>query len=423
MKKLGLALSGGGFRAAAFHLGTLRKLKALGILDKVEVLSTISGGSITGALYALHKDNFTEFERILRSGLKKSMLKTSWLLVGLVGPILLVLPFSLAIWAWWALIFYIPIILLFFKYQFNILPLSKLIEKRYGDTFYGKSELQDLPEKPRLAINSTNVETGRPFTFSREKMSDSFYEYPEDGRKKILFEHEKFPVSRAVMASTCVPFAFTPVKIGKQYFEDEKDFKKVDPTLIDGGVYDNQGIHKLSYPKSSYECETIIVSDAGTGFKPKTKMNNTLMLLIQTSELFMNRIKNIQFMGNVIFNKNLRNKAIAYFSLGFAPESCIKYFINYLKDGKIIPSVIHSHGLTEEGVAQMDKETLKNYIKDRIGYSELKKSFPPQEILEQAQKVGTNLTSLSDQKIDALVAVAETLTELQVRLYCPDLLK
>ncbi|TAJ13752.1 hypothetical protein DMA11_07815 [Marinilabiliaceae bacterium JC017] len=423
MKKLGLALSGGGFRAAAFHLGTLRKLQTLGILDKVEVLSTISGGSITGALYALNIDNFTEFEKKLRTGLKKSMLTTSWLLVGLVGPILLVLPFFLAYWAWWALIFYIPIILLFIKYQFNILPLGKLIEKRYGTTFYGKNELQDLPDKPLLAINSTNVETGRPFTFSREKMNDSFYEYPGAGKKPILFKHKLFPVSRAVMASTCVPFAFTPVKIGKQYFKDKKDIGKIDPTLIDGGVYDNQGIHKLSHPGSSYECGTIIVSDAGTGFKPVTKMNNTLVLLIQTSNLFMNRIKNIQFMGNVILNKYLGNKAIAYFSLGYEPISCINYFVDYLKDGKIITSVIHSHDLTEKDVSKMDKEYLKSYIKDRIGYSDLEKSFPSREVLEQAKNVGTNLTSLSDQKIDALVGVAEALTELQVRLYCPDLLK
>jgi NTE family protein len=46
---LGLALSGGGYRAAAFHLGTLRALHKLDVLEKVDVFSTISGGSITGA--------------------------------------------------------------------------------------------------------------------------------------------------------------------------------------------------------------------------------------------------------------------------------------------------------------------------------------------------------------------------------------
>lgn len=51
--KIGLALSGGGYRAAAFHVGTLRAFHKLGILEKVDVISTISGGSITGSCYCL----------------------------------------------------------------------------------------------------------------------------------------------------------------------------------------------------------------------------------------------------------------------------------------------------------------------------------------------------------------------------------
>ncbi|MBI2069564.1 MAG: patatin-like phospholipase family protein [Elusimicrobia bacterium] len=52
--KLGLALSGGGFRASLFHLGVLRRLAELDLLRHVSVLSTVSGGSIVGALYLLH---------------------------------------------------------------------------------------------------------------------------------------------------------------------------------------------------------------------------------------------------------------------------------------------------------------------------------------------------------------------------------
>jgi NTE family protein len=52
--KLGLALSGGGYRAAAYHIGTFRKLRELELLDKVDVISTNSGGSITGACYSLY---------------------------------------------------------------------------------------------------------------------------------------------------------------------------------------------------------------------------------------------------------------------------------------------------------------------------------------------------------------------------------
>src|SRR3990172_2118432 len=51
--KLGLARAGGGFRASLFHLGVLRRMAELDLLRYVEVLSTVSGGSIIGALYVL----------------------------------------------------------------------------------------------------------------------------------------------------------------------------------------------------------------------------------------------------------------------------------------------------------------------------------------------------------------------------------
>ena len=53
-QKLGLALSGGGFRASYFHIGVLAQMAEQGLLRHVEVISTVSGGSIIGALYYLH---------------------------------------------------------------------------------------------------------------------------------------------------------------------------------------------------------------------------------------------------------------------------------------------------------------------------------------------------------------------------------
>ncbi|WP_282037338.1 patatin-like phospholipase family protein [Saccharicrinis aurantiacus] len=208
-QKIGIALSGGGFRAAAFHLGTLRKLNQMGILDKVDVISTVSGGSIVGAAYTLNKDNFESFEKEFKEGLQRNMLKTSYVILAIVGLFVLILPFVLAYFAWYLLFLYLPVIALFLKFQFNLLPFSKMIEKRYSQVFYQNKTLKDLPHSPVLAINSTNIESGRPFTFSKEKMNDSFYEYSQNGRKSIKFRNDNFPISRAVMASSCVPFAFT----------------------------------------------------------------------------------------------------------------------------------------------------------------------------------------------------------------------
>lgn len=51
--KVGLALSGGGFRASLFHIGILARLAELDLLRSVECLSCVSGGSIIGAHYYL----------------------------------------------------------------------------------------------------------------------------------------------------------------------------------------------------------------------------------------------------------------------------------------------------------------------------------------------------------------------------------
>src|SRR4029077_6853858 len=64
--KIGLALSGGGSRAIAFHLGCLSALNRLGLLDRVAILSTVSGGSVIGACFHAHfyarGGNFASFE-------------------------------------------------------------------------------------------------------------------------------------------------------------------------------------------------------------------------------------------------------------------------------------------------------------------------------------------------------------------------
>ena len=71
--KIGLALSGGGARAMAFHLGCLRALHELGILQRVSILSTVSGGSVIGALYAATQEPFASFETRVRAALARGL--------------------------------------------------------------------------------------------------------------------------------------------------------------------------------------------------------------------------------------------------------------------------------------------------------------------------------------------------------------
>src|SRR6476661_8219646 len=59
MKKIGLALSGGGFRATLYHLGLVRFLRDAGILPQVTHITSVSGGSIIAAHLVLNWDRYT----------------------------------------------------------------------------------------------------------------------------------------------------------------------------------------------------------------------------------------------------------------------------------------------------------------------------------------------------------------------------
>jgi NTE family protein len=78
---IALALSGGGARAMAFHLGCMRALHDRGLLERVAVLSTVSGGSVIGACWAYWNCDFAEFDRrmisLLRGGIQGSILRSA----------------------------------------------------------------------------------------------------------------------------------------------------------------------------------------------------------------------------------------------------------------------------------------------------------------------------------------------------------
>jgi len=426
-KKIGLALSGGGYRATIYHLGTLKKLKELGILEKVDVISTNSGGSITGATYGLYGENFEKFENIIKKGVKSSIIKgviTSpvFLFLGILTLLIIgaIVYFLFTKYAWLSLVLLVFYIVFFLFFQFKMLPISSLNEKMYNKFYFHGKYLSNLNSDMIIVINSTNAETGTLFTFSKEKMSDSSYSHPKSGSKSILFNHENFPIARAVAASTCVPFIFTPVKIGKEYYMDLEDLKRANPRLVDGGVYDNQGVHKLAWHNSSYYCDVIIVSDAGNEIPFKKSYRNVLPLLIRTSDIFMNRIKNFQ-MIQLIYNINDK-KEVAYQSLGWSIEKSIPEFVRSIKNNYISEDVIESHGISSEDIENKNWSKIEKELTEKIQYNKIISKANSKTQLDLARNVGTNLTALNDDQIKALINHAYIMTELQVKLYCPTLI-
>jgi len=424
--RVGLALSGGGYRATAFHLGTLHKLHELGLLSRIDILSTISGGSIAGASYCVSSlQDFDAFYSGLYNGLQTKNVVTrvifSWMMLRLLlFSLLFLAPATYALFTCYAWLF--PILLavwiwLLLKFQFYIFPVSKLIEKIYDRFFYGGKTLSQLPDRPVLVVGSTNLQTAKPFTFSKKWMGDSAYEYL---KPPVRFSAGNFPVARAVMASSCVPFAFTPVKIDRQFFVNQDQAKEYHPLLVDGGVYDNQGIHKVVV-QGRYDCDIVITSDAGGGSTGEMKFSNTISLLAETVNVFMSRIKKAQMVQNVYDNAGTANKEIAYFSLAWDVENCIPGFVDNLAKKQITQQVIAAHALPPEWVADPRefRDEIETYLKQRLNYAAIPK--PTEEEKTIARNVGTNLTALSRRKVDCLIKQAQALTELQVKLYCPSL--
>lgn len=423
-RKIGLGLSGGGYRAAAFHLGTLSKLNELGLINRIDVLSCISGGSIIGAYLCLQLNkgrSFEEIEAEFRQLLQKSVIRLlllylATILLLLIGVLyLLVLKTGLAA----ALVTAFLFLIIFIRYQFHLLPLSWFIERIYNRFFYKDATLKALPAHPALLINATNLGTGRLWTFSHNHMGDSSYTYRKAG--KIEFKHEDFPLARAVASSTCVPFAFSPIKIGKRFFTDPSQYQSTKPRLVDGGVYDNQGIHKLTQPNSEHLCDIIIVSDAGTRFSSKSTYNNNFTLLQRTSDIFMRRIKNLQFQQNIYYQRSSSRKEIAYLSLTWEVDRCIEGFIDNLEDKNISQDLLDYHQISKQELEKLNRKQIRTILEESIGYPQIKTQILGLNDKLTAQGVTTNLTALSDHEIKCLMSHAAVMTEIQVKLYCPSL--
>ena len=419
-KKIGLALSGGGYRAAAYHIGTLRALHKLNVLDRVDVISSVSGGSITAAYYVLNKDKgYDTFEKSFKEKLKHNVLWIAIIeLLLVIGAIVAIVRFSPDGYGVWAFAGCTVLLLLVWYY---VLPVSKFIEWAYCLLFFKGAKLDSLPDSPVLAINSTDLSTGNQFTFSQDRMTC----YPYS--KNLQFKTSGFPLARAVMASSCIPQIFSPIKIGKKY---RKGNGQIKPLLVDGGLYDNQGAHKFESSDGHYAVDYAIVSDAGNTEISSEWCFNPIGTLIMTSEILMKRIKNFQRQHNSYIPNYKKKVLYAYNDLMWNEyERIPKRFVQNIKDGYITEQVLDAHGITSEMFSQLsDAQTSEDAFKEilslvekNIGWQQLLQRIPQNHTV--AVKVCTNLIGLTDDKINALIEHSEWMTEVQVRLHLPFLVK
>ncbi|MBZ4022291.1 hypothetical protein CKO11_07450 [Rhodobacter sp. TJ_12] len=237
---IGLALSGSGFRAALFHLGALRRLTELGILTKLDRISSVSGGAIVagrlaevwGALAA--DPDVATFERLVGDPIRAFCDRSIDLPAILKAA---ANPFSSA---------------------------GEMLEEAYAKGLMTKS-LDGLPDHPVFIFNATNMQTGRNFRFSKRYMGDW---------RIGLLPAPLVPMARAVAASSALPPFFSPVTLrhpGPFAAVEGADLNNTPAytqqiRLADGGIYDNLGLETVWK-----RCKTVLVSDAGAHFQPDPK--------------------------------------------------------------------------------------------------------------------------------------------------------
>ncbi len=270
-REIGLALSGGGARAIAFHLGCLRALHDLGLLRQLQVISSVSGGSVIAAMYAYSNNSFLEFDAcivdLLRRGLQddivravrrpNSIRKAVWSLVmtGGVSGLHMVsrlIP-SLPIPQWFGRGKPPP-----FRMFSGSEGFRDAMEQQFGNKLLSDVARDSLD----IVVNATELRTGSAFRFgSRES---GCWRFGTIASKDAL-------VADAVAASAAHPL-FLPA-LDRTYAFTKKGVTS-NPTrvlLTDGGVFENLGVSPMeprresSFSTNVFKPDFIISCDASTG--------------------------------------------------------------------------------------------------------------------------------------------------------------
>jgi NTE family protein len=279
--KIGIALSGGGSRAIAFHLGCLRALNKLGILDKARVMATVSGGSVIGAMYACHNGSFDDFERQVKAFLRK----------GLLRPIIVTALTTAEGWRATLCFLYVTVSTLCFlflrwlshAFSFALahpdspqvifdqwMPRrfasrTTILRRAMDDLLFKGKTFSDLRRNmPRLIAIATELRTGSAFYFSAGGV----------GSWRVgKIDPDRMPVAHAVAASAAYPLLLPALDEVYHFQKRDGSLSPERVTLTDGGVYDNLGLAPL-WPNRDPEIsvaveavDAIVACRAGYGLR------------------------------------------------------------------------------------------------------------------------------------------------------------
>lgn len=230
----GLCLSGGGFRAMLFHVGSLWRLSDAGYLPRLDRVSSVSGGSITAAVLAVAWSELDfdadgkarNFESLVVRRLRDFAHRTVDIPAVLLGALT------------------------------PGLTINGRLARSYSRLF-GTLTLADLPERPEFVFDATSLQSGDLWRFSHDVQGD--WRVGTQRRPAT-------PLTRVVAASSAFPPVLSPARFslpdGALDPGADPDVNRPPYTervvLADGGVYDNLGLEAVW---SRYT--RVLISDAG----------------------------------------------------------------------------------------------------------------------------------------------------------------
>jgi predicted acylesterase/phospholipase RssA len=342
--KVGLALSGGGFRASLFHLGALARLAEMDVLRGVDVLSTVSGGSIVGAHYYL------ELQHLLQTTPDRNLTRTDYVRLvrcvqrkffhGVRQNLRTRALNNLAA----------NLRMAFTRSYTRSRRLGELYEARlYSAVKDGKesdprtmTQLliepagERAPFKPKfsnwrrrakvpvLLLNATSLNSGHNWQFTGRWMGEPPGAFDaevdmNERYRRLWYEQAPTPELRgyrlgnAVAASACVPGLFEPLVLKGLY-----PGRTV--RLVDGGVHDNQGVEGLL----DEGCTLILCSDASGQMEDvRRPADNVLAVPLRSNSILMDRVRETEY-------ENLRGRVENRSLQGL-------FFIHLKKDLEVAP--------------------------------------------------------------------------------------
>lgn len=321
--KVGLALSGGGFRASLFHLGVLARLAEMDVLRSVEVLSTVSGGSIVGAHYYLEVQNTLEnlkdseitretYIAIVRrvqnrflQGIQRNLRTRT--LTNLADNLKMIFSREYSRSHRIGELYETELYSLIGEKEMQTrrstprampdLLVSPLDDTRKDDFKPKFHNWRRRAKVPVLLLNTTSLNSGHSWHFTGRWMGEPpgslgseadinqryrrlwYQEAPTD-------RHKRFRLGHAVAASACVPGLFEPLALEGLY--PERTVR-----LVDGGVHDNQGVLGLL----DEGCTVILCSDASGQMEDLKQPSNSLIgVPLRSNSILMDRVREAEYL-------------------------------------------------------------------------------------------------------------------------------